>query len=210
MLTNKDISIFNPTKQHVGLKNVCLVNHKKHPKKAMISYVDYMQSSSKNENRYTGYSFRSYHYKRTIDENFHFKGGLNELSLNATSYHKIGKTGISFFAGGGIGAMMINPNVHGPLESEGGFSENIYGSGEFYQFGGVGGSIHTGFAYKTKVATLKKGSNISFQVHTMLQLNANITAKLKTYDGQGNILFNQRYMSVGWGWVSGISFSYNF
>ena len=177
----------------------------------MISYVDYMQSSSKNENRYTGYSFRSYHYKRKIDENFHFKGGLNEFSLNVTSYHKIGKKReLSFFAGGGIGAMMIRPGVHGPLESEGGFSENIYGSGKFYQFGGVGGSIHTGLAYKTKVATFKNGSNVSFQGHTMFQLNANITAKLKTYDGQGNILFNQRYMSAGMGWISGISFSYNF
>ncbi|HLW62820.1 MAG TPA: RHS repeat-associated core domain-containing protein, partial [Flavobacterium sp.] len=175
----------------------------------MVSLVDYI-SPTKEEGNYMGYSLRLYHYKRNIDENFHFSGGLNELSFNVTSYHKIKQSNFSFFAGGGLEAMMINPGVHGHISDAGGYSEKVYGSGCFYQFGGVGGSAHTGFAYKASIFSLKNGSNFSFQAHAMGQINANATVNLKSYDGQGNIIFNQRYMSIGAGGVFGISFSYNF
>lgn len=174
---------------------------------SMQRFLEVVVPLNKGKNEYLSFGVNMFHYKKKIDENFHLAGGYNELSLNAIYYERFGNSGWFKFYGGGLGAMMLDPSVHGHVE--GGYADPVQGSGGWYQLGGIGASGRAGISWHTSVASFKR-SSIDFQGSLAGQIHINSTKNLKAYDGQGNVIFNQPYRSIGGGLIGGIAFSFNF
>ena len=175
---------------------------------------------SKDGKRYYNFEISNYHYKKSISpilsywDNggvrqtlFHFKGGLNEFSLNF-SVNKVipmanAKNSITFNYGAGFGPMLSNigntPAGYTIKKSE--------GKGSYYPVG-VGGNIHSGGTFTHNLFAKynpQKGHawGVDFFVGIEIQVHAHHvgTIKVENISDPTDVPYNKNYNA--WG-VAGI------
>lgn len=176
---------------------------------SIYSYLTF--TKIKSETSTLTWSINLNHYKFLIMNGdggyvYRFSGGLNEISINMTTANYPSTLEINnnsrfgfkfgFFYGWGAGILGSNAGVPHEIEGTGARAEEFMTAKlpAGYRYAGVGANGRAGALFKiTKY----------FQIQMGLQMHANSTIPIKSYDASGNVMINQRFNSFGAGWYGG-------